>query len=328
MAKRLIKKKPKRRGSPLGRLFRGLYRMVVVLSALIVVFFCAYQALVKPPEQAAPPTAAVPQQTPRPDDPNTEEDESALPTPTPLVRKEGFYTFLLAATDEGGGNTDTIMVVGYDTQNQKMGVVSIPRDRKLPKINSVYASEGIDGLKDVVSDLIGIPIDHYVTVNLNGFQRLVNAVDGVDFYVPCDMNYDDPTADPPLSIHYTEGMHHLNGQQAMEVVRFRHNNDGSGYTDVGRSQTQQKLLIAVGKKVLSKPGRIADYVDIFLKNVKTDLSATDILWLAGKAASLDLDGGVSTATLPGDGTVRWSGRSAWRSSTTCSTPIPPRSPWI
>ena len=313
MAKRLIKKKPKRRGSPLGRLFRGLYRMVVVLSALIVVFFCAYQALVKPPEQAAPPTAAVPQQTPRPDDPNTEEDESALPTPTPLVRKEGFYTFLLAATDEGGGNTDTIMVVGYDTQNQKMGVVSIPRDtlvdRKLPKINSVYASEGIDGLKDVVSDLIGIPIDHYVTVNLNGFQRLVNAVDGVDFYVPCDMNYDDPTADPPLSIHYTEGMHHLNGQQAMEVVRFRHNNDGSGYTDVGRSQTQQKLLIAVGKKVLAKPGRIADYVDIFLKNVKTDLSATDILWLAGKAASLDLDGGVSTATLPGDGTVRYRGTS-------------------
>ena len=313
MAKRLIKKKPKRRGSPLGRLFRGLYRMVVVLSALIVVFFCAYQALVKPPEQAAPPTAAVPQQTPRPDDPNTEEDESALPTPTPLVRKEGFYTFLLAATDEGGGNTDTIMVVGYDTQNQKMGVVSIPRDtlvdRKLPKINSVYASEGIDGLKDVVSDLIGIPVDHYVTVNLNGFQRLVNAVDGVDFYVPCDMNYDDPTADPPLSIHYTEGMHHLGGQQAMEVVRFRHNNDGSGYTDVGRSQTQQKLLIAVGKKVLAKPGRIADYVDIFLKNVKTDLSATDILWLAGQAASLDLDGGVSTATLPGDGTVRYRGTS-------------------
>lgn len=194
----------------------------------------------------------VPQPTDVTDDPNTEEDESALPTPTPLVRKDGFYTFLLAATDEGGGNTDTIMVVGYDTANQEMGVVSIPRDtlvdRKIPKINSVYASDGIDGLKDVVSDLIGIPIDHYVTVNLNGFQRLVNAVGGVDFYVPCDMNYDDPTADPPLSIHYSEGMTHLDGQEAMEVVRFRHNNDGSGYTDVGRSQTQQKLLIAVGKK--------------------------------------------------------------------------------
>ena len=313
MAKRLLKKKKKRRRSPLGRMFRTLYRTVVVLSALIVVLFCAYQALVKPPEQAAPPVAAVPQTTPAADDPDTQEDESALPTPTPLVRKEGFYTFLLAATDEGGGNTDTIMVVAYDTVNQKMGVVSIPRDtlvdRKLPKINSVYATEGIDGLKSVVSDLIGIPIDHYVTVNLKGFQRLVNAVDGVDFYVPCDMNYDDPTANPPLSIHYKEGMTHLDGQEAMEVVRFRHNNDGSGYTDVGRSQTQQKLLIAVGKKVLSKPGKIADYVDIFLKNVKTDLSATDIIWLATQAASLNLDSGVSTATLPGDGTVRYHGTS-------------------
>ncbi|WP_130851081.1 LCP family protein [Intestinimonas timonensis] len=313
MAKRLIKKKKKRRGSPLGRMFRTLYRTVVVLSALIVVFFCAYKALVKPPEQAAPPTVEVPQPTDVTDDPNTDEDESALPTPTPLVRKDGFYTFLLAATDEGGGNTDTIMVVGYDTANQEMGVVSIPRDtlvdRKIPKINSVYASDGIDGLKDVVSDLIGIPIDHYVTVNLNGFQRLVNAVGGVDFYVPCDMNYDDPTADPPLSIHYSEGMTHLDGQEAMEVVRFRHNNDGSGYTDVGRSQTQQQLLIAVGKKVLANPGNITEYVDIFLKNVKTDLSATDIIWLATQAASLDLDNGVSTATLPGDGTVRYRGTS-------------------
>ena len=315
MAKRLIKKKPKRRGSPLGRLFRGLYRMVVVLSALIVVFFCAYQALVKPPEQAAPPTAAVPQQTPRPDDPNTEEDESALPTPAPLVRKEGFYTFLLAATDEGGGNTDTIMVVGYDTQNQKMGVVSIPRDtlvdRKLPKINSVYASEGIDGLKDVVSDLIGIPIDHYVTVNLKGFQRLVDAVDGVDFYVPCDMDYDDPTADPPLSIHYTEGMHHLGGQQAMEVVRFRHNNDGSGYTDVGRTETQQQLLVALAKKVLSWGNltRINGFVEIFNEYVDTDLSLNDMLYFASQAIYLDPSIGVDTFTLEGDGNVTYRGNS-------------------
>ena len=117
MGKRLIKPNKKRRG-PLGRLFRGLYRTVVVLSALVVVLFCAYKALVKPLDQAAPPTAAVPQHTARPDNPDTDEDESALPTPTPLVRKEYFYTFLLAATDEGGGNTDTIMVATYDTVNQ------------------------------------------------------------------------------------------------------------------------------------------------------------------------------------------------------------------
>ena len=65
----------------------------------------------------------------------------------------------------------------------------------------------------------------------------------------------------------------------------------------------------MGKKVLANPGNITEYVDIFLKNVKTDLSATDIIWLATQAASLDLDNGISTATLPGDGTVRYRGTS-------------------
>lgn len=306
-------KEKKRRPSSLGRAWRTLYRSAVVLSALVVVFFCAFKALVRPPAQAAPPTASIPVRPAPSDNPDTDEDESALPTPTPLVRKEGYYTFLLAATDVGGGNTDTIMVVSYDTVNQAVGVVSIPRDtlvdRKIPKINSIYASGGIEDLQSVVSDLIGIPIDHYITVNLNAFKRLVNAVDGVDFYIPCNMNYDDTTPGQELRIHYTEGMHHLNGQQAMEVVRFRHNNDGSGYTDVGRTQTQQKLLTAIAKKVLSwsSVSKFNEFVNIFTENVDTDLTASEIAWLATSALGLDTDTGLSTATLPGDGDVKYRG---------------------
>ena len=311
MAKRLLKKTKRKRPTRVRRAARTLYRTAVVLSALVVVLFCAYQALVHAPEQAPPPTAEVPSRSPASDNPDTPEDESLRPTPEPLMRKEGFYTFLLVATDEGGGNTDTIMVAAYDTKNQTVGVVSIPRDtlvdRSIPKINSIYAREGVDGLREAVSNLIGIPIDYYILVGLNGFQRLVNAVGGVDFYVPCDMDYDDPTADPPLHIHYTEGMTHLDGQEAMEVVRFRHNNDGSGYTDVGRAQTQRDLLVAVAKKVLANPGKIGTYVDIFSENVETDLSATDIAWLAGQALGVDLDAGVSTATLPGDGDTTYNG---------------------
>ena len=154
----------------------------MVLSALVVILFCAYKALVHAPEQAPVPT---PVTTPEPESGGgTGEEQVATPTPEPLVRKEGFYTFLLTATDEGGGNTDTIMVAAYDTVNQTVGVVSIPRDtlvdRDFPKINGIYAREGMDGLRDAVSDLIGIPIDYYIMVGLNGFQRLVNAVDGVD----------------------------------------------------------------------------------------------------------------------------------------------------
>ena len=313
MAKRLLKQKRTRRPSGLRRAGRALYRGLVALSVLVVVLFCAYQALVRAPEQAAPPTAAVPLRPAASDDPATETDESTLPTPEPLVRREGVYTFLLVATDEGGGNTDTIMVASFDTAAGTVGVVSIPRDtlvdRSFPKINGIYAREGIEGLREAVTDLMGIPIDYYVIVGLNGFQRLVNAVGGVDFYIPCDMNYDDPTADPPLHIHYTEGMAHLDGQKAMEVVRFRKNNDGSGYTDVGRAQTQRDLIVAVAKKALADPGQIGTYVDIFTENVKTDMSPTDILWLAGKALEVDLDTGVSSATLPGDGSVRYNGYS-------------------
>ena len=313
MARRLLKKK-RRTASGVRRLGRALYRTAVAVSVLIVVFFCGFKALVRPPEQAAPPTTSIPSRAPASDDPDTPEDESAAtPTPVPLVRKEGFYTFLLAATDVGGGNTDTIMVAAYDTAEQKVGVVSIPRDtlvdRSFPKINAVYGSGGIEALKETVSDLIGIPIDHYMTVNIRAFKALVDAVGGIDFYVPCDMDYDDSTPDQELYIHYKEGMQHLNGQQALEVVRFRHNNDGSGYTDVGRTQTQQKMLTAIAKKVLSwsSLSLFNNFVDIFTQNVKTDLSATDIAWFATQAVGVDFGTGVSTGTLPGDGDARYNG---------------------
>ena len=313
MAKRLLRQKRTQRPSGLRRAGRALYRGLVVLSALVVVLFCAYQALVRAPEQAAPPTAAVPIRPAASDDPATETDESTLPTPEPLVRREGVYTFLLVATDEGGGNTDTIMVASFDTAAGTVGVVSIPRDtlvdRSFPKINGIYAREGIEGLREAVTDLMGIPIDYYVIVGLNGFQRLVNAVGGVDFYIPCDMNYDDP--EQSLSIHYQEGMQHLDGWDAMQVARFRKNNDGSGYTDVGRTQTQQKLLIALSQKVLSWGSltRINGFVDIFFTYVDTDLKLEDMLYFASQGINLDPSTGVETYTLEGDGTVRYHGTS-------------------
>ena len=305
MAKRLIQKKRR------GGLLRLLYRMIVVISILIVLGFCLAKALLRPPVQAPPSSVQVPEEEAS----SSEMAELTTPTPEPLVRKEGFYTFLLVATDVGGGNTDTLMVASYDTVNQKVGLVSIPRDtlvrNDFPKINGIYAREGIDGLKEEVSQLTGIPIDYYVMVNIRGFIRLVDEVGGVDFYVPCDMNYDDPTPGQELHIHYTEGMHHLDGQQAMEVVRFRHNNDGSGYTDVGRAETQRALLAAVGKKVLSLSNvpKFNAFVEIFQENVETDLSAEDIAWFAGNALGLDMDTGVEGETLPGDGTVSYRGYS-------------------
>jgi len=285
---------------------RGLriaYRVLVVISFVIVLVFCIANLVVRPPAQKEPVLAEGPVSTPNPGDEPT-------PTPTPLVRKEYFYTFMLAARDQSSGNADSIMVVSFDVKDHRVGVVSVPRDTLVggtyTKINSYYHG-GAERLQEKVSDLLGIPIDYYITVDVEAFRALVDAVGGVNFYIPCDMDYDDPVQD--LSIHFTEGTRYLNGADALKVVRFRKNNDGSGYSDTGRAETQQKLLTAVAKKVLSWSGmtKYNEFIDLFARYVKTDLSGTDMAYFAGQAIYVDTASGLTTATLPGDGSVTYRG---------------------
>ena len=89
----------------------------------------------------------------------------------------------------------------------------------------------------------------------------------------------------------------------MEVVRFRHNNDGSGYTDVGRAEMQRQVLVALAKKVVSWNSltKVQEFVEIFQEYVKTDLSTTDMLYFASQAVGVDLDTGITQGTLEGRG---------------------------
>lgn len=216
-------------------------------------------------------------------------------------RKKDCWTFLLVGMDKGGGNTDSLMLVTYDAANQRVSVGSIARDtrvdaeRKLKKINAAYAFGKMDGLIGEVSKTFGIPIDYYLRVKINGFVQLVNAVDGVDFAVPCPMDYDDPYQE--LSIHYRKGMQHLNGRQALEVCRFRQNNDGSGYGDAGRQETQRGVLTQVMKKVLANPGKLNQYAEIAADTIDTNLTVGNIIWFAAKAASLQTED-LNTMSMP------------------------------
>lgn len=283
---------------------KGFYIFLVVISAVIVAVYIGAKVMIKPPEQSGftPPNQQGGNTTPSSGGVSTVDPGV---TPAGLERKKGVYTVFLAATDKAGTLTDVMMVMRYDTNAQTVGVISIPRDtlvaRQKGNPHLVYGGGGVEQRIKDVSDMLGVPIDCYVKVNIKGFIRLVDYLDGVDFYVPCDMNYDDPEQD--LSIHYTEGTRHLMGQQAMEVARFRKNNDGSGYSDVGRTQTQQKLLVALAKKVLSWNNltRINGFVEIFNDNVDTDLSLNEMLYFASQAVNLDPSTGVETATLPGRG---------------------------
>lgn len=220
----------------------------------------------------------------------------------PYKRRDNCWTFLLIGMDRGGGNTDSLMLAMYDVDAQSVSVASIARDtrvdveRKLKKINAAYAlAGGVDGLKEEVTKTFGVPVDYYLRVNIRGFIRLVNAVDGVDFEIPCYMDYDDPEQD--LSIHYSKGMRHLNGQQALEVCRFRQNNDGSGYGDEGRQTTQRGVLTAVLKKALAHPEKLSEYLNIASENLETDLKLSELAWFATKALSFNTEN-LHTMSMP------------------------------
>ena len=230
-------------------------------------------------------------------------------------RREDVYTFLLVGRDDaGGGNTDTIMVGCYDVPNDKLDVLSIYRDTlvdvpwEIKKINSVYNNTGIEGLQEEVRDLIGYIPDYYFVLELDIVEQLVDAMGGVDYDVPYDMHYDDPTQD--LHIHYDAGMQHLTGADAVKVLRWRQNNSGPSISvgDVGRVEVQQSFMKAmIGQafsfSTLTNIKEIAEIVDT---NLDSNLTYGEMVWFGEHALFLGEDG-ASFHSLPGDYTGRlWS----------------------
>lgn len=227
----------------------------------------------------------------------TDQEKPARP---PKVYKEDFYTFVVTGTDFEGYHTDTIMVVSLDTAARKVNVVSVPRDSQVDvpgaykKINAAYANGGAKELKRQLESILGFAPQYSILVDLDAFAKMVDAVGGVEFDVPQDMNYDDNSQN--LHIHLEKGRQVLNGEKALQLVRFR------GYlsADIGRMQTQQKFLKALAKKVLAPANilKINTFVDIFKQDVKTDLGLRDIQWFAQQVIKLNPETGIAMQTLP------------------------------
>lgn len=278
--------------------------VLVLLTACVLVkaFF------LKAPEQKAAelPAQSAASDTDSQQSPEEQAAQEALRSH--LERKGGFYTILLSGLDDDNGGSDTNILMAVDTVNGYVYGVSIPRDSKAiiggkaHKINYAYNKGGTKLLADTISEQLGIPVDYTVSVDLKGFTALVDAIGGVDFEVPINMDYDDPIQG--LSIHFKKGMQHLSGADALRVVRFRHNNDGTGYgsEDLGRMQTQQKFLKAVAKKMLSFENLISNprkYAEIFGQYVDTDLSVTDLAWFGMQVLGMGVDK-IDFSTLPNE----------------------------
>ena len=231
-------------------------------------------------------------------------------------RRKNCFTILVSGHDDDNGGSDTNILVMVDPDQGEINAVSIPRDTlintdwNVPKFNAAYNVGGVERLCQELSNLLGIPVDYYVAVDLEGFVELVDAIGGVNFEVPIDMDYDDPTQN--LHIHFKKGMQYLNGEDALKVVRFRQNNDGTGYgtMDIGRIQTQQDFLITVAKQMLSSLSldMLNTYADLFVQYVDTELTVGNLVWLGQQALTIGMDN-FHFYTLPGDGTGYYKGGS-------------------
>ena len=305
-SKKAKKRKKKQSGS------RGEHVVVTLLSLLFltVAVVATVKYVVRAPE---PVTDGEDQQTQQD---GTAEDSDAIQTiSNGRERKSKYcYNILLYGVDNDAGGSDTNMLMRFDAVNKTVDVVSLPRDTLMSnghKLNSSYNNGGTEKLRSNIEDMLGVPVDFYVSVDLKGFIALIDQIGGVEFDVPCDMDYDDPYQD--LHIHFKAGLQKLNGQQAMEVVRFRHNNDNTGYggrQDLGRIGTQQAFLKTVAQKLM-KLENVPAMAETFLKYVKTDLTLGNLMWLANQALSMGGTDAISFATLPGDGSGWYKGMSVY-----------------
>ncbi|MDB9315847.1 LCP family protein [Spirulina sp. CS-785/01] len=217
---------------------------------------------------------------------------------TPPQHDPGYH----ALVDSFEGLSDTMLLVRFDPEIQKLSVLSIPRDTYTRiegygemKINAANYHGGAPLAARTISRLVGgVPIDRYVRVNVQGVEKLIDALGGVEVYVPKDMKYTDHSQH--LYIDLKEGQQHLNGDEAMQFLRYRYDK----YGDIGRVQRQQILMRAIIEQALS-PGtllRVPQILQVIKDNIDTNLSVEEIAALAGFAANTDRDE-VQMMMLPG-----------------------------
>ena len=210
-------------------------------------------------------------------------------------------TIAVFGVDADGIRTDVNFVVNFNTMTNKVKVVSIPRDTKviwsdkqkraytqltgysqnISKLNEMAAygriNQNVGNIRDFTIDelenILRVHIDNYVVISLDAFKEIVDAIDGVDMYVPQDMYYVDRSQD--LYINLKEGQQHLDAENAEGLVRFRRYALG----DEARVEVQQLFLKAVAEKVMSQEmrGRLPNIVTRLFPYIKTDIKLNEVL---------------------------------------------------
>lgn len=194
--------------------------------------------------------------------------------------------FLVLGTDKDETRTDLILLCHYDGEKNLINALQIPRDTRVEtgrndkKINSAYGNQkGIECVKNEIGGLTGIYPDKYILLNFDGFRKLVDAIGGVEYTVPVDMKYSDPAQN--LYIDLKQGRQVLDGEKAEMLMRFRKNDDGSGYVDgdIGRLKVQKNFYKEVIRKLMSFDSimNVGGVMDAVGGNFKTDFTLSDFI---------------------------------------------------
>ncbi|MEG1996157.1 MAG: LCP family protein [Oscillospiraceae bacterium] len=210
---------------------------------------------------------------------------------TPAEIKDKNVNILIVGIDDDaqrdqvkmGQRTDTVMIVSYDIANQKVDVLQIPRDTFIGdevstgKINEVYGKKGgIEGLANQLNKMFKITLDHYATVNMDGFVTIVDKIGGVEVDVPEVITVDEVTIN--------KGPQVLNGAQAQAFVRNR----DYAMADIRRMEMQKLFMQSFFKKVTTlKYSDILAVAPIAIKEVGTDLNLSELLGFYKKITGLD-----------------------------------------
>ncbi|QHN42386.1 hypothetical protein GII36_00740 [Candidatus Mycosynbacter amalyticus] len=231
----------------------------------------------------------------------------------PLNGEEtGRVNILIAgnSTDDPGHSgaelTDSLMVASIDVTTKKISLVSIPRDLWVTydgmstKINAVYLSGGMDGLKSVVQEVTGLTINHTVLMNYGALKNMIDTVGGIDVTIESD----DPRGiyDPMIGFSVGNGVQHLDGTQALLLARSRNDPTYDGRIayglpngDFDRQAYQRKIAQALLTKIthstaIVNPTTLAKLVQSLQGNVTTDLSVGQIrrLYDLGTSSTLSL----------------------------------------
>lgn len=199
------------------------------------------------------------------------------------------------------GNTDSMILVRFDPAAHEIRALAIPRDTRVPipghgifKINSANPYGGPSLSMQVVSTFLGTPVDKYLLIDTRAVIQIVDALGGVDMYVPKRLYYNDWSGHLHINLH--KGMNHLTGQEAHDFLRFRHDELG----DIGRVQRQQMFFQALMKEFMTPANllKVPQLLAVAHDNMETNLTAEELFKIVGWGKDLNRHD-VQMAMVPG-----------------------------